>query len=156
MVVMRLLFVVIAEILLSAGAACAGDYEDGAAAYNRGDFVTAKRLWLPLADRGEARAQTCSALLYFLGQGVKANLAAALDWCSKAAAQGLPAAQYELPWDPQVRNRGHQMVRQGGGSGLRRRPGRTRCDLRVWPWDAKGLRYHFAASGRFLATHHTF
>ncbi len=108
--VMRPLFVVIAAILLSAGAASAGDYEDGAAAYNRGDFDTATRLWLPLAEQGEAKAQAGLALMYFLGQGVKVNLAAALDWCSKAAAQGLPAAQYELgqiyehPWDPQVRN----------------------------------------------------
>jgi TPR repeat protein len=107
---MRLLIVVIAAVLLSTGAASAGDYEDGAAAYNRGDFVTAKRLWLPLAERGEAKAQTGLALMYFLGQGVKVNLAAALDWCSKAAAQGLPAAQYELgqiyehPWDPQIRD----------------------------------------------------
>jgi hypothetical protein len=55
--VMRLLIVVIPAISLSAGAASAGDYEDLAAAYNRGDFVTAKRLWLPLAERGEAKAR---------------------------------------------------------------------------------------------------
>ncbi len=84
--VVRLLIVVIAAIPLSAGAASAGGYEDGAAAYNRADFVTAKRLWLPLAERGEAREQTGLALMYFLGQGVKVNLAAALDWCGKAAA----------------------------------------------------------------------
>jgi TPR repeat protein len=108
--VIRLLIVVIAAILLSTGAASAGDYEDGAAAYNHGDFVTAKRLWLPLAERGEPKAQTGLARMYFLGQGVKVNLAAALDWCSKAAEQGFPAAQYELgqiyehPWDPQIRD----------------------------------------------------
>ena len=110
--VMRLLIVVIAAILLSAGAAAAGDYEDGAAAYYRGDFATAKRLWLPLAEQGDAKAQTGLGLLYFLGQGVNMNLAAALDWSSKAAAQGLPVAQYELgqfyqhPWDPEIRDLG--------------------------------------------------
>ena len=94
--------------LLSAGAAVAGDYEDGAAAYNRGDFATAKGLWLPLAEHGDAKAQTGLALMYFLGQGVSMNLAAALDWCSKAADRGLPSAQYLLgqiyqhPWDPEI------------------------------------------------------
>jgi TPR repeat protein len=108
--VIRLLIVVIAAILLFTGAVSAGDYEDGAAAYIRGDFVTAKRLWLPLAERGEANAQTGLARMYFLGQGVKVNLAAALDWCREAAAKGLPAAQYQLgqiyehPWDPQIRD----------------------------------------------------
>jgi TPR repeat protein len=73
--------------------------------------------------------------MYFLGQGVKVNLAAALDWCSKAAANGLPAAQYELgqiyehPWDPEIRDLAEAVKwQQGGGSGLHRRPGRTRWD----------------------------
>src|SRR5215468_12315215 len=33
-------------------------YEDGAAAYNRADYATARRLWLPLAEAGNAEAQT--------------------------------------------------------------------------------------------------
>ncbi len=110
--IMRLLIVVFAAILLSAGATAAGDYQDGAAAYNRGDFATAKRLWLPLAQHGDPKAQTGLALMYFLGQGVSMNLAAALDWCGKAADQGLPTAQYLLgqiyqhPWDPEIRDLG--------------------------------------------------
>ena len=68
---MRLRAIVFAVILLSASAAVAGDYDDGAAAYNRGDFATAKRLWLPLAQHGEAKAQTGLALMYFVGQGVQ-------------------------------------------------------------------------------------
>jgi uncharacterized protein len=110
--VIRLLIVFFAAILLSVGAAAAGDYEDGAAAYNRGDFATAKKLWLPLAEHGDPKAQTGLSLLYFLGQGVNMNLAAALDWCGKAADQGLPSAQfllgqiYQHPWDPEIRDLG--------------------------------------------------
>jgi TPR repeat protein len=87
-----------------------GGYEEGAAAYNRADFATAKRLWLPLAEQGDARAQLGLALMYFLGQGVQMNMAAAFDWCQKAADQGFAAAQYELgqfyehPWRPELQD----------------------------------------------------
>ena len=40
----------------------AGPYEDGKAAYRRGDYVTALRLWRPLAEQGNALAQ------YYLGE----------------------------------------------------------------------------------------
>jgi hypothetical protein len=39
-----------------AGAAVAGPFEDGSAAYARGDYATAMRLWRPLADQGDALA----------------------------------------------------------------------------------------------------
>jgi uncharacterized protein len=106
------ILIVFFVFLFSAGMAVAGDYEDGAVAYNRSDFAAAKRLWLPLAEKGDAKAQTGLALLYFLGQGVGMNLAAALDWCGKAADQGLPPAQfllgqiYQHPWDPEIRDLG--------------------------------------------------
>lgn len=106
----RFLIVFFTTLLFAVGAAVAGDYEDGASAYNRGDFATAKRLWLPLAERGDAKAQTGLSLLYFLGQGVAMNLAAAIDWSSKAANQGLPSAQfllgqiYQHPWNPAIRD----------------------------------------------------
>jgi uncharacterized protein len=88
----------------------AGNYEAAAAAYNRGEFAIAKRLWLPLAKQGDARAQLGLAVMYFLGQGVQLNMAAALEWCQKAADQGLAAAQYELgqiyehPWRPELQD----------------------------------------------------
>ena len=92
------------------GTTFAVEYEHGATAYNRGEFATAKRLWLPLAEQGDARAQLGLALMYFLGQGVQVNMAAALDWCQKAADHGLVAAQYELgqiyehPWRPELQD----------------------------------------------------
>ncbi len=94
----------------SPGTVFAGRYEDGAAAYNRGEFAKAKRVWLPLAEQGDARAQTGLCILYFLGQGTQVNIAAALEWCGRGADQGLAAAQYELgqiyehPWRPELQN----------------------------------------------------
>ena len=40
-----------------AGASSAGPYEDAVAAYERGDYATAVRLWRPLAERGDPGAQ---------------------------------------------------------------------------------------------------
>ena len=94
----------------SPGTVFAGRYEDGAAAYNRGEFAKAKRVWLPLAEQGDARAQTGLCILYFLGQGTQRNIAAALEWCGRGADQGLAAAQYELgqiyehPWRPELQD----------------------------------------------------
>jgi hypothetical protein len=39
------------------GIATAGPIEDGYAAYQRGDYATAMRLWRPLADQGNVFAQ---------------------------------------------------------------------------------------------------
>ena len=38
-------------------AAIAGDYEDGVVAYGTGDFATALRIWTPLAEQHNAKAQ---------------------------------------------------------------------------------------------------
>ena len=42
---------------LAAGPAVAGPFEDGEAAFSKGDYATALRLWQPLAQQGDARAQ---------------------------------------------------------------------------------------------------
>ena len=43
-------------LALGAAAALAGPMEDGMAAYNRGDYVPAIRLFRPLAQQGNAKA----------------------------------------------------------------------------------------------------
>jgi len=45
-------------------AAIAGDVEDGLAAAKKGDFATALRLWKPLAEQGNARAQNNLGFMY--------------------------------------------------------------------------------------------
>jgi hypothetical protein len=44
--------------VVMASAAVAGQFEDATAAYDRGDYATALRLLRPLAEQGDADAQT--------------------------------------------------------------------------------------------------
>jgi TPR repeat protein len=76
-----------AQILGSAGA-FAGPWEDGMAAYNRGDYLPAVRLFLPLAEQGNAKAQSVLGVMYRRGQGVARSSVHAFVWFSRAAARG--------------------------------------------------------------------
>src|SRR5262249_53040742 len=71
-------------------------YEDGAVAYNRGDYAAARRLWLPLAEAGHADAQTMLGTIYEEGHGVSRDYAAAVTWYHRAADQGHSDAQFYL------------------------------------------------------------
>ena len=73
-------------------------YEDGAAASDRADYATAMRLWLPLAEGGNADAQTMLGIIYEEGQGVSQDYTAALTWYRRAADQGHPDAQFYLAY----------------------------------------------------------
>ena len=73
-------------------------YEDGVSAYNRADYATAMRLWLPLAEGGNADAQTMLGVIYEEGQGVSQDYTAALTWYHRAADQGHPDAQFYLAY----------------------------------------------------------
>lgn len=84
-----------AQILGSTGAD-AGPWEDGMAAYNRGDYVPAIRLFRPLAEAGNAKAQSVLGLMYRRGQGVGRNSVRAFIWLSRAAARGDARAKAEL------------------------------------------------------------
>ena len=79
-----------------ASAAVAGPYEDGPAAYIKGDYATALKLYRPLADQGYAEAQFMLGLMYHGGQGVPQDYAQAVSWFRKAADQGYAYAQYGL------------------------------------------------------------
>ena len=76
--------------------AAAGQYEDGTAAYHRKDYQTAIKLWKPLAEQGDARAQYDLGVLDAKGRGVPQNYAKAVKWFYKAAEQGYAKAQYNL------------------------------------------------------------
>jgi TPR repeat protein len=80
----------------SAVPGAADTWDDGVAAYNRGDYETAVRLLRPLAEQGDARAQLHLGTMYFLGNGVPQDYAEAEKWYRKAAEQGDAAAQYNL------------------------------------------------------------
>src|SRR5258707_3714315 len=81
-------------------------YEDGAAAYNRGDYATARRLWFPLAESGNADAQTMLGIIYEEGHGVSQDYAAAVTWYRRAADQGRPDAQFYPPSSSELVSRG--------------------------------------------------
>jgi uncharacterized protein len=85
-----------------AGSVTAGPFEDAVAAYNKGDYATALRLIRPLAEQGDARAQTMLGDMYDNGQGIPQDMkpdvqyTAAVGWYSKAAEQGDADAQRSL------------------------------------------------------------
>jgi hypothetical protein len=78
------------------GCAAAGPIEEGQQAYDRGDYATAAQLCLPLAERGDARAEYLLGMLYDLGHGVPKNYVQAAYWFRKAADQGVGEAQANL------------------------------------------------------------
>jgi TPR repeat protein len=85
-----------ALFLSSLPVAYADEFEDGRAAYDRGDFKTAMELWRPLAEKGNTKAINNIGLLYANGQGVSADSEEALDLFTEAAEQGNSAAQRNL------------------------------------------------------------
>jgi len=74
------------------------NFNDGLAAYQKGDYKTALNKWKPLAEQGNAKAQTNLATMYFNGQGVSKNYKEAIKWYRKAAKQGNDDAQGSLGW----------------------------------------------------------
>jgi uncharacterized protein len=79
-----------------AGSVAAGPFEDGEAAFKRGDYATTMRLLRPLADQGNATAQYKLGVMYEEGHAVRQDYAAAASWYRKAADQGDAAAQNNL------------------------------------------------------------
>jgi len=74
----------------------AGRFEDGVDAARRADYATVVRLWRPLAEQGDARAQSSLASMYENGRGVPKDFVAAASWYQRAAAQGDVGAQLNL------------------------------------------------------------
>jgi TPR repeat protein len=87
--------VVAAQILGLIGA-LAGPWEEGMAAYNRGDYAPAMQLFRPLARQGNAKAQAAIGAMYRKGQGVAKSSAHAFMWLSIAAARGDADARTEM------------------------------------------------------------
>jgi TPR repeat protein len=95
----------VAAQILGIPGALAGPWEDGMAAYNRGDYVPAIRLFRPLAEKGNPKAQSVLGVMYRRGQGVARNSAHAFVWFSLAAARGDAKAKAELRDVSQVMTR---------------------------------------------------
>jgi uncharacterized protein len=91
----RLLVGVVIAVLLR-GNAIAGALEDCAAAFDRQEYAAALQLCRPLAEQGDARAQTSLGGMYYNGQGAQRNYAEAAKWVRKAAERGYAPAQADL------------------------------------------------------------
>src|SRR5262245_35728294 len=74
--------------------ATAGPLQDGIAAHQRENYTKAVRLLRPLADAGDAQAQTLLGFMYEYGRGVPQNYVEAAAWYCLAADQGNAHAQY--------------------------------------------------------------
>tara|TARA_B110000238_G_C16095117_1_gene425721 strand:- start:344 stop:958 length:615 start_codon:yes stop_codon:yes gene_type:complete len=72
------------------------DFSKGANAYRKGDYETALKVWRPLAEQGDDRAQSNMALMYVKGQGVDQDFIEAFRLYHLAAEQGNAYAQYNL------------------------------------------------------------
>ncbi len=86
-------------LLLTAGAAWSARvdaFSAGASAYARQDYARSASILGPLAEEGDARAQTYLGFMYLHGRGVPQNFEAAAHWFHLAAEQDLSAAQYYL------------------------------------------------------------
>ncbi len=76
-------------------AAMAG-VEEGLAAYDKDDYATAFKELKPLAEKGNAVAQSKLGSMFASGNGVKKDFSEAAKWWRKAAKQGDAAAQINI------------------------------------------------------------
>ena len=100
---MRVLIGVLASLLLLVTAladdgagAKATKLQAGLDAAERGDHMSAVRIWRSLAEGGHVQAQYHLGTAYRNGRGVPKNDAAAVKWYRLAAEQGDPRAQHNL------------------------------------------------------------
>ncbi len=71
-------------------------FEDGAAAYQQGNYDKALREWTPLAEKGNQQAQYNIGYMHFNGIGVPKEPSEAARWFAMAAEQGDASAQMSL------------------------------------------------------------
>jgi len=64
------------------------DFEDGKAAYQRGDYATALKEFRPLAEQGDTKAQLLLGLMYFEGRVVAQDFVRANMWFNIGMANG--------------------------------------------------------------------
>lgn len=74
----------------------AASYEDGEAAYKKGQVKAAVAIWEELAEEGDLASQLKLAKMYDIGRGVKINKEASFKLYSQAAEQGSLEAQLKL------------------------------------------------------------
>jgi TPR repeat protein len=82
--------------LAASSPAGADDYAAAAEATRKGDYATAFGLLKPLAEKGDARAQSELGAMYMVGRGAPRDPREAIKWTTLAAEHGNAAAQSNL------------------------------------------------------------
>ena len=88
--------VTIVFCMLCVGTAFSATLNDAYAAYSRGDYSQAIKLFKPLAGKGSDVAQYNLGSMYAQGDGVRQDYQTALHWYRLAAMHGNEAAQFSL------------------------------------------------------------
>jgi len=70
--------------------------KNAAGAYERKDFAAAIAVWRPLAEAGNAEAETLLGAMYWSGEGVPRDHKLAARWYLRAAEKGYARAQNDL------------------------------------------------------------
>ena len=93
---MRYIILAILLVFGSNFTAVASDFNKGLAAYNEGDYESALRMWTPIAEQGNAGAQSNLGFLFENGHGVVQDYQTAKKWYTLAAQQKHAYSQYSL------------------------------------------------------------
>jgi TPR repeat protein len=117
-------------VLISAGAR-ADDETAGDDAFKNGDFQTALKLLVPLAQQGDIGAQVDLGAMYFAGHGVAQDFREAAKWFRAAAAQGNVGGQTNLG------------ILYAAGSGV------PQDDVRAYMWFSLAASQHNAGASRY-------
>ncbi len=94
----------------------ADKFYDGLVAYNAGDYAATERIWRPLAEQENGKAQSGLGLLYYRGLSVGQDYAQAREWFWKAAGHGVVQAQMFLSM---IYYYGNGIPPNGGNSTIR-------------------------------------
>ncbi len=92
----RLISLCLPLALILAQPALAAPLDDANAAFQRGDYATAERILLPIAEAGNPYAQYRLGMVYAEAMGEMRSTVEAAKWYESAALQGQPFAQYKL------------------------------------------------------------
>ena len=93
---MKHLNIILAFLMTLSSPVTAQDFNKGVLAYNSGDYVTAIKEWMPLAEQGDADAQNNLGSMYEYGFGTTQDYKKAGKWYRLAAEQGQQNAQMQL------------------------------------------------------------
>ena len=91
----RLTYLSARRVVKTSGSECAirgGEF----VAHDRANYQTALRIWMPLANNGDVKAQSYVGEIYEKGLGVQPNYQKAALWYQKAASQGYSRAKMSL------------------------------------------------------------